>query len=63
MDTPRQIKAILAIEGVQKMKIHIFGGKNEIYGHDQNIGSPEKFCLSDVEHFGSVFSKMDRPSQ
>ena len=42
---------------------HILVEKNEIYGHDQNIGSPEKFCLSDAVNFGSLFSKMDTPSQ
>ena len=46
------------------MKINIFRWKIiEMYGHDQNIGSPEKFCLCDVEHFGSFFSKMDLPSK
>ena len=37
--------------------------KNDIYGHDQNIWSPEKFCISDVEHFGSISNKMDTLSQ
>ena len=47
----------------KKSKWAYFGGKIEIYGHDQNIWCPEKFCLCDVEHFGSLFSKMDRPIQ
>ena len=41
--------------------LHIFVEKNEMYRHDQNIGSPEKFSLSDMEHFGSLLKKMDRP--
>ena len=28
-----------------------------MYGHDQNIGSPEKFCLCDVKHFRSFIKK------
>ena len=28
-----------------------------MYGHDQNIGSPEKFCLCDVKHFWSFIKK------
>ena len=32
-----------------------FGEKMNIYGPDQNIGSPEKFCPCDVEHFRSFF--------
>ena len=39
------------------MKIHIFWCKNKINGCDQNIGSPEKFCLYYMEHFGSLFLK------
>ena len=27
-----------------------FGKYSPLYGHDQNIGSTEKFCLCDAEH-------------
>ena len=57
-----QTKDYLAIHSVQKMKMGLLWCKIEIYGHDKNVMSPEKFCLCDVEHFWSLFSKMDRPS-
>ena len=47
----------------KKLNWAYFGAKIKIYGHDQNIWSPEKFCISDVEHFGSISKKMDRLSQ
>ena len=34
-----------------------FMQNNEMYGHDQNIASPEIFCLCDVEHLLSLFFK------
>ena len=39
------------------MKMDLFWWKKKIYGHDQNVRSPEKFCLCDVEHFRSHFQK------
>ena len=39
-----------------------FGAKMEICGYDQNIGSPEKFYLCDVEHLWKLLLKRDRQS-
>ena len=43
-------------------KLHYFGAKMEIYFYDQNIGSPEIFCLFDVVDLSSFLSKMDKQS-
>ena len=32
-------------------KLKCVGKKMEIYGHDQNIDSPEKFFICDIENF------------
>ena len=37
-------KDILAIQCLQRINMSLVCAKIEIYGHDQNIGSPEKFC-------------------
>ena len=34
-----------------------FGATIEIFGHDQNIRTPEKFYFCDVEQFRSLFQK------
>ena len=47
----------------KKLNWPYFSGKIEIYGHDQNVWSPEKFYLCNVEHFGSLYSKIHRLKQ
>ena len=37
------------------------GKKMDLYGHNQNMGSPKKFLLCDVEHSKSLFSNMNKP--
>ena len=34
-----------------------FGATIEIFGHDQNIRTPEKFYFCDVKQFRSLFQK------
>ena len=34
-----------------------FGATIEIFGHDQNIRTPEKFYFCDVEQFRSLFHR------
>ena len=34
-----------------------FGAKIDMCGNDQNIGSPEKFCLCDVVNLWTLFQK------
>ena len=46
----------------KNLKWAYFGEKNKMYGPDQNIGSPEKFCLSNVQHFRSLFQKWIHPT-
>ena len=33
----------------------------DLYGHNQNMGSPKKFLLCDVEHSKRFFTNMDKP--
>ena len=46
------------MQGVQKILVQ----KMEIYGHNQNIGLPERFFLCDIEYFRNLFLNIDKPS-
>ena len=51
------IKGYISHKGCPKnAKWLYFGAKIEIYGYDQNIWPPDKFCLCDAVYLGSLFS-------